>query len=199
MQSREGNWAAQVLRASSSQAHFVLFSIVESGKSYLWKWKTGSQPAESHHSSLPLRGGGFLQVTTAPCTAKGVSKEEEKTTLHKKPRAAPTHPESAHAESQLLTAPATVGTRLAHATGFIARDDHARAAGKPLGPRNATKTGARSELYPPHIFLKPCWILLCSQLRCRCFTPPKHASFQCFKNRSPAANADPVPEQGERS
>lgn len=51
VQSREGNLFALVMRASSSQAHFVLFSTVEGGKSYLWKWKKGSQPAESHHSS----------------------------------------------------------------------------------------------------------------------------------------------------
>lgn len=51
VQSREGNLFALVMRASSSQAHFVLFSTVEGGKSYLWKWKKGSQPVESHHSS----------------------------------------------------------------------------------------------------------------------------------------------------
>lgn len=51
LQSREGNLVALVMSASSSQAHFVLFSTVESGKSYLWKWKKGSQPAESRHSS----------------------------------------------------------------------------------------------------------------------------------------------------
>lgn len=51
VQSREGNLVALVTRASSSQAHFVLFSTVDSGKSYLWKWKKGPQPAESRHSS----------------------------------------------------------------------------------------------------------------------------------------------------
>ena len=51
VQSREGNLVALVMRASSSQAQFVLFSTAESGKSYLWKWKKGSQPAESRHSS----------------------------------------------------------------------------------------------------------------------------------------------------
>lgn len=48
---QRGEFGCLVMRASTSQAHFVLFSTVGNGKSYPWKWKKGSQPAQSHHSS----------------------------------------------------------------------------------------------------------------------------------------------------
>lgn len=74
----EGNSVARVMRASSSQAHVVLFSIVESGKSYLWKWKKGSQPAESHHSSArrgPTAEGGSCR--SPPPRARHFCKRSE--------------------------------------------------------------------------------------------------------------------------
>lgn len=120
------------MRASSSQAHFVLFSTAGSGKSYPWKWKKGSQPAESHHSSaaeVPLQRGSRGSARSARTSAKLPASSRKKPRCTKSPLQ-PQNSLSACAESELPTAGA-VGTHLAHATG---RGQPPRAAGKPCVP-----------------------------------------------------------------
>lgn len=115
VQSKEGNLVALVTSASSSQAHFVIFSTVESGKSYLWKWKTGSQPAESCHSSA--RHGPAAErgsCGSSPPRARHFCKKKQARRRGKKKqnnnprsRKSPLQPQnnlSACAESELLTA-----------------------------------------------------------------------------------------------
>lgn len=164
------------MRASSSQAQFVLFSTVGSGKSYPWKWKKGSQPAESHHSSAgrgPAAEG--LPRVSALCTSAKLPASSRKKTRCTKSPLQPQNSLSACAESEFLTAGA-VGTHLAHATG---RGQARRAAGKPCVP------GMRLKPEPEASFTLCIFsyrhagfdFFFFSQLRCQSFNPTKHATF----------------------
>lgn len=95
MQSRGGSLVASVTRASSSQARFVLFSAVESGKKAICgngKRALNLPKAVTHRAArVPLQRGapeGHRRPALAT-SAKEASEEEEKSTLQKKPLAAP--------------------------------------------------------------------------------------------------------------
>lgn len=95
------------------------------------KWKKGSQPAESHHSSS-RRGPaaeGLPWVSALLTSAKLPASSRKKPRCRKSPLQ-PQNSLSACAESELPTAGA-VGTHLSHATG---RGQPQRAAGKPCVP-----------------------------------------------------------------
>lgn len=142
MQSREGNLVASVMRASSSQAHFVLFSTVESGKKKKLSVEAEKGLSTCRKPSLigPLRcrcSEGVLRVIAAPRSPLLQKKKKKRARRRKKTRLrkSPLQPQnrlSARAESELLTARAAA--RLSNATGCW----------KTLRPSNATRTRARS-------------------------------------------------------
>lgn len=143
VQSREGNLVASVMRASSSQAHFVLFSTVESGKKKKLSVEAEKGLSTCRKPSLigPPRcrcSEGVLRVIATPRSPllqkekkKKRARRRKKTRLRKSPLQ-PQNRLSARAESELLTAGAAA--RLSNATGCW----------KTLRPSNATRTRARS-------------------------------------------------------
>lgn len=111
------------------------------------KWKKGSQPAESHHSSS-RRGPaaeGLPWVSALLTSAKLPASSRKKPRCRKSPLQ-PQNSLSACAESELPTA--------GHPPFPCNRQGTtAKSCWKTLRPRNATQTGASSQLYPLHIFL----------------------------------------------
>lgn len=188
VQSREGNLVALVMRASSSQAHFVLFSTVESGKSYLWKWKKGSQPAESHHSSRSRCRVRLQRVITALHSPllqtnnnnKKIQAKRRKTCFRKNPLQ-PQNNLSARAESELLTAEAPAcPEQQAFQQGTTTQELLENPAIPGMQPKPepaASFTLHRFSLSQARFFLT---------IKMPMFQPhTKHASFRCFKIPDP--------------
>lgn len=149
---------------------------------HCWEWKKLSTEVEKGLSTcrepsliVPPRSRcrGAPAGQRPPHFCKTASEQQEKTTLHKKPLAAPTQPLSLC----WIRAPDCWGR--GHPPFSCNRQGTTtKSCWKTLSPRNATQTGARSQLYPLHIFLQTRWIFFFNlQLRRQSFNPTKHATF----------------------
>lgn len=132
MQSRGGSLVASVTRASSSQACFVLFSAVESGKKAICgngKRALNLPKAVTHRAArVPLQRGapeGHRRPALAT-SAKEASEEEEKIHAAEK---APCSPKRS-CQPVLNHSSCLPGHPLSNTTALFAGHDHARAAGK---------------------------------------------------------------------